>query len=211
MTVAKDTLKAVVLVCTLKGGRGKSSSDKLGREVVQALSDHGVTADVIRVVNQNVKFGVQTDEGDGDGWPAIRKKILAAHILVIATPIWLGQPSSVAKLVLERLDAELYESDDEGRMLTFGKVAVVAVVGNEDGAHHVSAEVFQALNDVGFTVPAAGATYWVGEAMAKDDYADVGPKPDTTGGATTRLAANAAHLARLLRDDPYPPTGKNGM
>lgn len=133
MTVAKDTLKAVVLVCTLKGGRGKSSSDKLGREVV------------------------------------------------------------------------------EGRMLTFGKVAVVAVVGNEDGAHHVSAEVFQALNDVGFTVPAAGATYWVGEAMAKEDYADVGPKPDTTGGATTRLAANAAHLARLLRDDPYPPTGKNGM
>jgi multimeric flavodoxin WrbA len=207
----KDTLKAVVLVCTLKGGRTKSSSDKLGREVVEALSDHGVTADVIRVANQKVKFGVGTDEGDGDGWPAIRKKILAAQILVIATPIWLGQPSSVAKMVLERLDAELYESDDEGRMLTFGKVAAVAVVGNEDGAHHVSAEVFQALNDVGFTLPATACTYWVGEAMGNDDYADVAPKPDTTGEATKKLAANVAHLARLLRDNPYPPSGKGGM
>lgn len=211
MSAAQDTVKAVVLVCTLKSGRTKSSSDRLGREVVEALSDHGVTADVIRVVNQKVKFGVQINEGDGDGWPAIRKKILASHILVIATPIWLGQPSSVAKMVLERLDAELDETDDEGRMLTFGKVAVVAVVGNEDGAHHVSAELFQALNDVGFTVPATGCTYWVGEAMGDDDYADAGPKPDTTGAATKALAANAAHLARLLRDNPYPPSGKSGM
>lgn len=211
MTAAKDALKAVVLVCTLKGGRAKSSSDKLGREVVEALSDHDVTADVIRVANQNVKFGVSLDEGDGDGWPAIRRKIMAAQILVLATPIWMGQPASVAKLVLERLDAELDQTDDQGRMLTFGKVAAVAVVGNEDGAHHVSAEVFQALNDVGFTVPATGCTYWVGEAMGDDDYTDVGPKPDTTGAATQKLAANTAHLARLLREHPYPPSGKGGM
>lgn len=212
MSAAKaDTLKAVVLVCTLKSGRAKSSSDKLGREVVAALSDHDCKAEVIRVANQGVKFGVSTDEGKGDGWPALRKKILAADILIIATPIWLGQPASMTKMVLERLDAELYEKDDQGRMLTFGKVAAVAVVGNEDGAHHVSAEVFQALNDVGFTVPATACTYWVGEAMAKDDYADVGPKEDTTGGATKTLAANVAHLARLLRDSPYPPAGKGGM
>jgi multimeric flavodoxin WrbA len=130
---------------------------------------------------------------------------------VIATPIWLGQPSSITKMVLERPDAELDEKDDRGRMLTFGKVAAVAVVGNEDGAHHVSAEVFQALNDVGFTVPAAACTYWVGEAMGKDDYAAAGPKDDTTGGATKTLAANVSHLARLLRDNPYPPAGKGGM
>jgi len=211
MTTAKTTLKAVVLVCTLTGGRSKSSSDKLGREVVEALSDHDVTADVIRVVNQNVKFGVGLDEGEGDGWPAIRKKIMAAQILVIATPIWMGQPASVAKVVLERLDAELDQTDDQGRMLTLGKVAAVAVVGNEDGAHHVSAEVFQALNDVGFTVPATACTYWVGEAMGGDDYTDVGPKPDTTGAATRKLAANVAHLARLLQEYPYPPSGKGGM
>lgn len=156
------------------------------------------------MVDHDVKFGVTADEGDGDEWPDIRTHLLAADILVLAAPIWMGQPSSVCKMVLERLDAELSESDEEGRLLTYGKVAVVAVVGNEDGAHHVTAEVFQALNDVGFTIPAAGGTYWVGEAMQKVDYNDVGPRPDTTGVATKALAANAAHLARLLRETPYP-------
>jgi multimeric flavodoxin WrbA len=116
----------------------------------------------------------------------------------------MGQPSSVCKMVLERLDAELSETDEDGRPLVYGKVAVVAVVGNEDGAHHVSAEVFQALNDVGFTIPAAGATYWVGEAMGSDDYKDVKPKPDTTGKTTKTVATNAAHLAQLLSAAQYP-------
>ena len=124
----------------------------------------------------------------------------------MACPIWMGQPSAVAKMVLERLDAELSETDDQGRLLTYGKVAVVAVVGNEDGAHHVTAELFQALDDVGFTIPAAGSTYWVGEAMGRVDYNDAGPKPDTTGGTTKTVAAHAAHLARLLADHPYPPS-----
>jgi hypothetical protein len=107
--------------------------------------------------------------------------------------------------VLERLDAELSETDDQGRMDTFGKVAVLGVVGNEDGAHHVTAEVYQALSDVGFTVPANGVTYWVGEAMHSTDYQDLDPKPEKTQATTKTLAANAAHLARVLRDAPYPP------
>jgi hypothetical protein len=104
----------------------------------------------------------------------------AAQLLIIATPIWMGQPSSVCKMVLERLDAELSEKDDQGRLPNYGKVAGVAVLGNEDGAHHVIAEVFQALNDVGFTVSATASTFWVGEAMGSLDYRDAGPKPDTT-------------------------------
>ncbi len=103
-------------------------------------------------VDHDIRFGVSTDEGDGDEWPAVREKMLAADILVLATPIWMGQPSSVCKMVLERLDAELSETDDEGRLSTYNKVAAVAVVGNEDGAHHVTAEVLQALNDTGFSV-----------------------------------------------------------
>jgi multimeric flavodoxin WrbA len=198
------TLRALVLVCSLKKSPAPSSSERLGREVLAALADHDVDGDVVRVVDHDVRFGVSTDEGDGDAWPALRRKLLDAHILVMATPIWMGQPASVCKMVLERLDAELSEMDAQGRLLTFGKVAVVAVVGNEDGAHHVTAEVLQALNDVGFTVPASGGTYWVGEAMEKTDYVDAGPKPDTTGTATKTLAANAAHLARLLDDAPYP-------
>jgi multimeric flavodoxin WrbA len=198
------TLTALVLGCSLKRSPAESSSELLGREVLAALADHDVDGEVIRVVDHHVRFGVSTDEGDGDEWPAIRAKVLAADILVLATPIWMGQPASVAKLVLERLDAELDETDDSGRPTLYGKVAVVAVVGNEDGAHHVAAEVFQALNDVGFSLPAAASTYWVGEAMQSTDYKDVGPRPDTTGAATKSAAANAAHLARLLRANPYP-------
>lgn len=99
-----------------------------------ALSDHGVTGKVIRIA------GVEVDVGDGDAWPKIRDTIVDCDILILSTPIWLGHPSSIAQRVLERLDAELGESDEEGRMLTYGKAAAVCVVGNEDGAHHVSAE-----------------------------------------------------------------------
>jgi multimeric flavodoxin WrbA len=201
------TLRALVLGCSLKRSPAPSSSELLGREVLAALGEHDVDGEVIRVVDRTVRFGVSTDEGDGDEWPAIRAKILDAEILVIATPIWMGQPSSVCKVVLERLDAELAETDDQGRLLTYGKVAAVAVVGNEDGAHHVTAEVLQALNDVGFTAAAAASTYWVGEAMGSVDYDQVGPKPDTTGTATAALARNAAHLARLLAQHPYPAAG----
>lgn len=198
------SLSALVLACSLKPSPAKSSSELIGHEVLEALGEHDVTGEVVRVVDHPVKFGVSTDEGDGDGWPDLREKMLAADILVISTPIWMGQPSSVCKMVLERLDAELDETDDQGRLLTWGKVAGVAVVGNEDGAHHVTAEVFQALNDVGFTVPASASTYWVGEAMQGVDYQDLDDKPEKTTGTTRTLAANTAHLARLLKGAAYP-------
>ncbi|WP_422773644.1 flavodoxin family protein [Plantactinospora sp. WMMC1484] len=198
------TLRALVLCCTLKPSPAPSSAELLGREVLAALADHDVQGDVVRVADHDVKFGVSTDEGDGDEWPAIRAKLMEAQILVVATPIWLGQPSSVCKMVLERLDAELSETDEQGRLRTYGKVGAVAVVGNEDGAHHVTAEVLQALNDVGFSVAASASTYWVGEAMGGVDYRDAGPQPETTGKATKNLATNAAHLAHLLAAQPYP-------
>jgi multimeric flavodoxin WrbA len=200
-----EPLRALVLNCTLKPSPADSSTQVLAEEVIEALAGHDVTAELVRVVDRTVRFGVSTDEGEGDEWPGLRRQLLAADILVIATPIWLGQPSSVCKVVLERLDAELSETDDEGRLETFGKVAALAVVGNEDGAHHVTAEVYQALSDVGFTVPANAVTYWVGEAMQSTDYQDLDPRPEKTAQATKTLAANTAHLARLLKGAPYPP------
>ncbi len=197
-------LKALILNCTLKPSPTASSSEVLATEVIDAFRDHGVSAHMLRVIDHGVRFGVQVDEGDGDGWPSIREDLLTSDIVVIATPIWLGQPSAVCKMVLERLDAELGETDDQGRLLTYGKVGALAVVGNEDGAHHVTAEVFQALSDVGFTIPANGVTYWVGEAMQGTDYQDLDPRPEKTQATTATLAANAAHLARLLKDSGYP-------
>ncbi len=198
------TLSAIAINCSLKPSGAASSTDRLLGEIGQELSKLGITMPTIRAVDHDIKPGVTSDEGPGDAWPDLRKRILAADILVLGTPIWLGQPSSVAKRVLERMDAFLSETDDKGRMPSFGKVAIVAVVGNEDGAHHVHAELFQALNDVGFTLAACAGTYWVGEAMGKKDYMDLADTPETTGGTTVMAARCAAHLAGLLNGQAYP-------
>jgi multimeric flavodoxin WrbA len=197
-------LKALALVCTLTPSPKPSSSELLARQVVQQLSTHGVECHLLRVVDHDVKPGVQTDMGEGDEWPGIRERLLAADILVLATPIWLGHPASLAQRVLERLDAELSETDAKGRPSMFDKVALVAVVGNEDGAHHVTAELYQGLGDVGFTIPAQGVTYWVGEAMQGTDFQDLPETPEATAGTTATAARNAAHLARALKSMPYP-------
>jgi multimeric flavodoxin WrbA len=130
---------------------------------------------------------------------------MSSDIVVIGTPIWLGQPSSICKRVLERMDAFLSETDDEtGHMPSYGKVAGVAVVGNEDGAHHVCAELFQAIVDAGFTVPASASTYWVGKAMGSRNYVDLDGTPETTAGTTRTLARLTDHLAGLLKVSVYP-------
>ncbi|SNT34724.1 Multimeric flavodoxin WrbA [Actinacidiphila glaucinigra] len=192
------------MVCTLNRSPARSSSQLLAEQTLQALREQGVTGESVRVVDHDVRPGVSVNMGDGDAWPAIREKILAADILVLSTPIWLGHPCSVTQRVLERLDGELSESDDQGRPLTYGKVAAVCVVGNEDGAHKVSADLFQALNDVGFSLAAGAVTYWVGEAMQGTDYQDLDNTPEAVATTTKTLASNAAHLARNLRAAPFP-------
>jgi multimeric flavodoxin WrbA len=131
----------------------------MARQVLDALAEHGVEGEVLRVVDHDVKPGVEVGMGDGDAWPSIREKILASDVLLIATPTWVGHMSSVAQRVVERLDAEISETDDRGRPLTSGRVGIVAVVGKEDGAHKITADLFQGLDDVGFTIPAQGGTY----------------------------------------------------
>jgi len=198
-------LRALALNCTLSPSPDESSTQKLAQEVLDALAEHGVEGSMVRVVDHDVRPGVELDMGDGDAWPGIREQVMAADILVLATPTWLGQHSSVAQRVFERLDAELSETDEQGRLMTYGKVAVAVIVGNEDGAHHITAITYQALSDVGFTVPASGVTYWNGEAMHTTDYKDLASQPEVTQKTTKQVASNAAHLARVLRDAPYPP------
>jgi multimeric flavodoxin WrbA len=205
-------LRALGLNCTLKRGAETSSTDVLVGEVLGELRSLGVTTDApVRVANLDVKPGVRSDEGDGDEWPSLRQRILGSDILVFGTPIWLGQPSSVAKRVLERMDAFLGEKDDRGRIVSVDRVAVVAIVGNEDGAHHVTAELYQALADVGFTIPSSGSTYWVGEAMGSVDYKDLETKPEKVQNQNALVAANAVHLAGLLKRSGYPspPSASN--
>ncbi len=195
---------AIALNCTLKA-KGDSSTDAMIAVLADAFAKYDVKLiETIRVAAEGVKFGVTSDEGDGDGWPAIRAKVLAADILILGTPIWMGQMGSVAKVVLERMDAFLSETDDAGRMPSSGKVAVAAIVGNEDGAHIASAQMFQSLNDTGWTIPASAACYWVGEAMHKTDFKDLPETPDKVLETAAMTASNAAHLAKLLQADQYP-------
>jgi multimeric flavodoxin WrbA len=202
-----DTLTCLGLNCSLKAD-GPSNTDVLLRQTLDALATHDVDGEVVRVAALDVQPGVTSDaQGPGDDWPALRERILAADILLLGTPIWLGNPSSICRRVLERLDGLLSETDDEGRMVSFGRVAGVVVTGNEDGAHNVSAQCYQGLSDVGFTIPANATTYWVGEAMGSVDYGDLDEVPEKVATTTTMMATNLAHIARLLRSSPYPPPG----
>ncbi|WCJ64176.1 flavodoxin family protein [Agrobacterium tumefaciens] len=200
------TLRALALNATLKSSAAteQSSTERLLELILQALGGNDVQVETIRLADHDVKAGVASDEGEGDAWPAIREKILAADILLLGTPIWLGQPSSVCKRALERMDAFLDETDEQGRMISYGKVAAVAVVGNEDGAHHVSAELFQALNDVGFTIPANAVAYWVGEAMGSENFVDLEETPEVVKSMIRMLVRNTMHLATLLKNAQYP-------
>jgi len=198
--------KALPLNCTLKADEAdKSSTDAMISVMADAFRSKGVeVSDTVRVAALNIKPGVTSDEGEGDDWPALRSKILAHDILILGTPIWMGQVSSVAKRVMERMDAFLSETDEQGRMPSYGKLAVAAIVGNEDGAHCCSAQMFQALNDVGWTIPAVGACYWVGEAMGSIDFKDLKSTPDKVSETAKMVASNAAHLAKLLEGSNYP-------
>jgi len=199
------TVKALAINCTLKTNPDEaSSSDAMIAVLKQAFAERQVAVtETVRVAALNILPGVTSDEGDGDDWPVLREKILAHDILIFAGPIWMGQIGSIAKRVLERMDAFLEETDEAGRMPSYGKVAVAAIVGNEDGAHFSSAQLFQALNDVGWTIPAVAACYWVGEAMGSTDFKDLKETPDIVGKTARMLAGNAAHLAGLLQSSPY--------
>ena len=198
-------LTAAAINCSLSARSRASSTDAM----IAVLAEHFAAQDVkvgapIRIAAHDIKWGVTSNQGPDDDWPKIRTQILAADILIFGTPIWMGQASSVAKLVMERMDAFLSETDDRGRMPSYSKVAVAAIVGNEDGAHNVSAQIFQALNDVGWTIPAVAACYWVGEAMGSTDFKDLEHRPRKVTETAKMVAANAAHLARLLKQAPYP-------
>jgi len=202
-------LNALAINCTLKADKSeRSSTDAMIAVLADAFAKHDVTVtETVRVAALNIKPGVSSDEGEGDDWPALREKILAADILIFGGPIWMGQISSIAKRVLERMDAFISETDDQGRMPSTSKVAVAAIVGNEDGAHFSTAQLFQALNDVGYTIPAVAACYWVGEAMGSTDFQDLDATPEKVTQTAAMVAGNAAHFAGLLKAAPYPGNG----
>jgi multimeric flavodoxin WrbA len=198
-------MKALAINCTLKSSPEESNTSALAQVLLDALAAEGVETEMIRAVDHQIDAGVESEaQSDGDEWPGIREKILGAEILVLATPTWLGQPSSVAKRVLERMDAMISETDDEDRPVAYDRVCGVVVTGNEDGAHHVIAEVASALNDIGYTFPAQAWTYWnKGPGPGEEEYLNTDEKEwsQTTG---RTAAQNLLAAARALAENPLP-------
>lgn len=197
-------MRAVVLNCTLKRSPERSSTEALARVVMGQLEKEGVETEIVRLVDLDLKPGVKTDEGEGDDWPAVHRRILDADILVMATPTWLGQASSVCQRALERMDAMISETRDDGRPVAYGKVAGVVITGNEDGAHHIVATTCQALIDIGFTIPGQSWTYWHLGPGPGPDYVDTDKAHDYSDRVGRIAARNLAAVARALSPETFP-------
>lgn len=197
-------LQALVLNCTLKKSPEPSNTHALASVLITSMEADGVEVETVRVVDLAIAPGVTSDEGDGDEWPGVHEKILAADILVVATPTWVGQASSVTQRVIERMDAMLSETDDDGRPVAYGKVAGVVVTGNEDGAHHIIATTAQVLIDIGFTVPGQAWTYWHLGPGPGPDYTATSQGHEWSDRTGRTAAANLVAVARALQDHPLP-------
>jgi multimeric flavodoxin WrbA len=197
-------IRALILNCTLKPSPAASNTQALAEVLSEALEQGGATCEMIRAVDLNLLPGVSSDEGEGDEWPPIHEKLLASEILVLATPTWLGQPSSVVKRVLERMDAMLSETDDDGRPVAFDRVAGFVVTGNEDGAHHVIAELAQAVNDIGYTVPAQAWTYWNKGPGPGPTYLETDEGHEWSAKTARTAAGNLIAAAEALAAHPLP-------
>ena len=195
---------ALFLNCTLKRSPEQSNTQALIDKVAALMQDLGATTETLRVVDYDVRFGVTSDEGDGDEWPKILERIKAADILVIGTPIWFGVRGSVAQLVIERLDGTYGETDPQtGQYPLYNKVAGCIVTGNEDGAHDAAATTLFNLTHLGCVVPPNADCYWVGTAGPGPSYLDAGGERHLYTNRTARYVAhNLVAMAETMAERP---------
>jgi multimeric flavodoxin WrbA len=202
------SLKALLLNCTLKPSPAESNTQALMDRVVEVLESLDTECESVRVVDYRIPFGVASDMGEGDDWPQILDKILAADILIIGTPIWFGVRGSVAQLVIERLDGTYNTTNDVGQYPLYNTVGGVVVTGNEDGAHDAAATTLFNLSHLGCTIPPNADTYWLGDAGPGPSYIEAeGWNHAYTQKTTKWMAHNVVHLARMLKATPIPPDG----
>jgi multimeric flavodoxin WrbA len=209
-------LRAVYVNCTLKPSRELSHTAGLMDVSTQIMRGNGVTVDEIRVVDHDLAPGVQPDMREhgwqNDDWPALAKRILDADILVVGTPIWLGDKSSVCTRLIERLYALSGMLNDKGQSLYYGKVGGVIVTGNEDGIKHVAMNVLYSLQHLGYLIPPQADSGWIGEAGPGPSYLDKdsgGPENAFTQRNTRIMTWNLMHLPALLRREGGLPTEGN--
>jgi multimeric flavodoxin WrbA len=203
-------LRVLCLNCSLKTSDLHSNTQVLVEDIVEQMRQHDpdLAFETVRVADHNVPPGVTLDEGGGDAWPSIATRLLEADVVIFAVPIWLGHPSSVAQRVLERMDHWLFHMNERGMKPMYGKVAAVAITGNEDGGHHVYAEMFQALSDLGFTLPPEARSYWTGwsDKAPETSYPKSGRQHPMTNYMTEHCARNLVHFGRAVKElEPHLP------
>jgi multimeric flavodoxin WrbA len=200
-------LRAVYINCTLKRSPETSNTQGLADLSVSIMERNGVSVEVIRAVDHAIATGVQPDmtqHGWGqDDWPAIFARVMAADILVLLSPIWLGEKSSVCTQVIERLYGNSHLLNEHGQYAYYGRTAGCIITGNEDGAKHCAMSILYSLQHLGFVIPPQADSAWLGEAGPGPSYLDPGsggPENDFTNRNTTFLTWNLLHIARMLKD-----------
>jgi multimeric flavodoxin WrbA len=200
-------LRAVFVNCTLKRSPERSHTQGLADLSIELMRTEGVTVDVVRAVDLELPPGVYPDmRSHGwpvDDWPSLFSLVMAADILVLCTPIWLGEKSSVCTRVVERLYGNSAELNAAGQYAYYGRVGGCLVTGNEDGIKHCAMNVLYSLQHLGFVIPPQADAGWVGEAGPGPSYLDPGsggPENDFTNRNTTFMTWNLLHLARMLKD-----------
>jgi len=197
-------IKVLILNCTLKYSPEKSHTQALIDKVIGLYEEQGAKCETVRVTDYNIKFGVSSNEGKGDEWPKIYEKIKACDIIIIGMPIWMGVRSSVASMVIERLDGSYSDGDPEtGQFPLYNKVGAAIVTGNEDGAHDCLAYTLFNLSHFGCVIPPNCDTYWVGPAGPGPSYMDAdGDKHLYTNKTARYLVHNTLHFAKILKKNP---------
>lgn len=197
-------MRATLLNCSLKSSADQSNTQLLAEYVLSRLREKDVTVKEFRLADLSIPYGVQTNLGGSDEWPQVHESITESHILIFATPTWLGRPSSIAQLALERMNAMMAETDADGRPAAYNRVAGVVVTGNEDGAHHVISEISGGLGDLGFTVPGQAWTYWNRGPGPGPQYVDTDEGHEWSINTGLTMAENLYATAQALQEHPIP-------
>lgn len=200
-------LKAVFLNCSLKSSDEISNTEGFMNDVQVHYNQLGVASEIVRLADYKIAYGIAGAMGGGDQWPEILEKIKAADIVIIGTPIWLGEKSSLATLAIERLYGSSSTTNDKGQSIFYNKVGGAVVTGNEDGAKHSAASILYGLSHIGFLIPPNVDAYWVGEAGPGESYLKAGKENKFTKSAIERIAYNTFHLAGMLKNNPIPAEG----
>lgn len=200
-------LSALFINCTLKRSPDRSHTQGLIDIAASIMEKNGVSTETVRAVDHDIAYGVWPDMTEhgwmSDAWPAILKKVMAAEILVITSPIWLGEKSSVCTKVIERLYAASGQLNSDGQYAYYGRVGGCLITGNEDGAKHCSMNILYSLQHLGYVIPPQADAGWLGEAGPGPSYLDEGsggPGNDFTNRNTTFMTWNLLHLARMVKD-----------